>query len=246
MADRKRLVLFVEGEGDARAVPVLVKRILTDQNAWQHLALDENPFHVGELSTLTGRNEGNWTRWLAAANKRPHLGGVLLLIDGDARPTAGKEFCATTAARELARRAGAVGGGRVFSVAVVFACQEYESWFLPCIEHLAGKNLPDGRQGIRAGTVTPEGDLEAAPRDAKKWLGGCMHSGYKPTRDQEPLTRMILPHLETIHQRPMRSFQRLRDAMQQLVEAIRSGNHIATPAERRAPGQQQPGAPATG
>jgi hypothetical protein len=50
MATRKRLVLFVEGEGDERAVPVLIKRFLTDQNAWPEVILDEQPFRIGEVA----------------------------------------------------------------------------------------------------------------------------------------------------------------------------------------------------
>lgn len=30
----KRIVLFVEGEGEAEALPKLVKQLLTEQNAW--------------------------------------------------------------------------------------------------------------------------------------------------------------------------------------------------------------------
>ena len=224
----KRLVLFVEGEGDERGAPVLVKRILTEQNAWQHVILDLNPFRVRDLGNLTGRKQDNWTRWLAAANKRPNLGAVLLLLDGDARPTAGQSFCAARVARELSQRARGVGAGSIFSVATVFACREYESWLIACAERLAGRPLPDGRLGLQPGTVAPAGDLEVTPRDAKGWLDQHMQSGYKPTRDQQPLTRLMVDHLDAIRRRQMRSFRRLENALQQLVNAVRSGSHIAT------------------
>jgi hypothetical protein len=231
MATRKRLVLFVEGEGDERAVLVLIKRLLTDQDAWRHLTLENQLFRVGEVAKLIGRNRSRWVRLLEAAAQRPNLGGVLLVFDGDARPSKGQEFCPVRAARELARHARPVGAGTVFSFAAVLACREFESWLLACVEPLAGRPLPDGRPGIRAGTTAPAGDLEMAPRDAKGWLQGCMEEGYKPARNREALTQMALSHLDLIRQRNMRSFRRLENAVQQLVEAIRSGNHVATPQE---------------
>ena len=43
----KRLILFVEGEGEADAVPTLVRRLVTDQDGWNGVFLDDNPFRVG-------------------------------------------------------------------------------------------------------------------------------------------------------------------------------------------------------
>jgi hypothetical protein len=48
----KRIVLFVEGEGEADAVPKLVKRLLTEQNAWDAVWLDEAAFRVGHVNWL--------------------------------------------------------------------------------------------------------------------------------------------------------------------------------------------------
>src|SRR5262245_38163854 len=128
MAGRPRLVLFVEGPGDREAAPVLVKRLLTERNAWSLLALDANPFTVGEVGALL-RNEGEvWKRHLRAAAKAGPLGGVLLLLDGDAGRVGREVFCASAFAARFATLARDVGAGKTFSVAVVFACQEFESW----------------------------------------------------------------------------------------------------------------------
>jgi len=102
MATRKRLVLFVEGEGDRRSAPLLIKRLLTESNAWDCLTLDDQPFQVGSIANLTGRHQSNWLRWLEAAQKRPHLGAVLLFLDGDARAIEGGPFCARQVACWLA------------------------------------------------------------------------------------------------------------------------------------------------
>ena len=46
----KRLVLFVEGDGEHKAAPVLVERLLTEHNAWDCLFLDPHPFRIGSVN----------------------------------------------------------------------------------------------------------------------------------------------------------------------------------------------------
>jgi hypothetical protein len=222
----KRIVLFVEGEGEADAVPRLVKRLLAEQKAWDAVSLDEDTFRVGEVTKLVKNMYYEWKRKLAASLKRRNVGGVLLVLDGDTRKVAGDEFCAANVARSLASESVSVGGGVSFSVAVVFARQEYESWLIAGIDSLAGKRLPDGRL-IAKSAKTPEGDLEERPRDAKSWLGKIVEGGYKPTRDQAALTDLL--DLEPVRARKLRSFRRLEAAVVGLVSAIREQKHIATP-----------------
>ena len=114
----------------------------------------------------------------------------------------------------------------MFSVAVVFARQEYETWLIAGVASLAGQRLPDGRL-IDPNAKAPVGDLEAGPRDAKGWLGAIVEGGYKPTRDQAALTRLV--DLEVIRARKLRSFQRLESAVSGLMEAVRCNTPIASP-----------------
>lgn len=231
---RQRLVLFVEGQGDFEAVPVLVKKILTEISAWEYVTLDEAPFRMGGIENLTGRRAQKWPDRLEAAVKRHHVGGILLLLDGDrdyvlADESSEKEaFCAAKVARQLAARARDVGAGSRFSVACVFAMQEYESWLLAGIDSLRGRALPDGRPGIRVSAPTPEHDTNSYPRDAKKWLGKQMPHGYKQSTDQKPLTELVT--LESIRERNPRSFQRFEHAIRKLCHAIRAGEHVVSPA----------------
>lgn len=233
----KRLILFVEGAGDYFALPILVKHLLTEIEAWEHVFLDPKPFKVGNVAEIT-RNDGEpWVRYLHSARKRSNLGGILLVQDGDLSRIRGEAFCPPGFGLRLAEWARNAGGGSVFSVASVFACMEYESWLIACADYLAGISLPDGRPGIRSGTTIPTGDLEAMPRDAKGWLDGCMDAGYKNTRDQEPLTQLMVKHLDALRARNLRSFRRLETALQQLVEGIRTGNHVVTPALAPSPAE---------
>jgi len=229
MAPPSRLVLFVEGDGDRLALPLLVKQLLTDLDGWSDLFLDTQPFVVGNIAELTADNGSHWVRWLNAARRRPRLGAVLLVQDGDLARIRGEEFCATRIAGRLGEWARAAGGGALFSVASVFACMEFESWVLACVDRLAGRPLPDGRPGLRPDAQAPAGDLERAPRDAKGSLSRQIDAGYKPTRDQGPLTQLLIEHLDAVRDRDLRSFRRLGNALRLLLGAVRSGAHVVSP-----------------
>lgn len=230
MASPKRIVLFVEGEADETAVPVLAARMLKDWGVWEAF-VDDKPFLVGNVADVTKDDGKDWVNYLRRAAKRPNLGAVLLLLDGDIDPVGkGKEpFCAARFAARLAAWSTVVGAGKLFSVACVFARQEIESWFLACLDRLAGQRLPDGRAGVKAGSPCPGGNLEIAPRDAKGALKTVMEHGYKQTRDMALLMRLAANHLDAIRARPMRDFLRFEHALQEVVEAIRSGRPLVSP-----------------
>lgn len=228
MAALKRLVLLVEGEGEVAAAPALIGKLLNELQASDPAVfLDSKPLRVGGVAGFFGKKEKNWTDKLNVAVKRGNLGGVLLLQDGDVEVYRGQPFCARIMGRDLTRRARQAGAGSVFSVACVFACQEFETWLIAGIESLAGKKLANGRIEIPSGLKTATGDLEQHPRDAKGWLNECIRGGYNPVADQEYLTRAV--DLNVVRQRRLRSFRRLESALGQLVEAVRSGKHIVTP-----------------
>jgi len=227
---RKRLVVISEGDGDVEAAHSLVHRILKEINPWDCLWLDPNVIRAGGLQNLTGRKATNWTNKLRVAQNRGDLGGVLLVLDGDAERVEGAAFCAKDVATELATRAASAGGGSTYSVACVFACPEFETFLIAGIGSLAGKPLPNGRPGIDPSAQAPP-NLETAPRDAKGWLRQHMRAGYRPTRDQKPLTDMV--SLDDIRKYGLRSFRRLENALRELVEAIRGDSHVTSPRMRK-------------
>jgi hypothetical protein len=233
----KRLVLFVEGDGDVDAVPLLVRRILREklESESRALVVDSQPFRVSNLGRLKASDVrpsedfGNWIRWLEAARKRSGLvlGGVLLLLDGDAGRFMGQDFCPAVVARLLADAARRAGAGAAFSVAVVFADQEYESWLLAAAESFRDRRLPDGRPLHVDVEVLAEVKIGRNPRDAKKWLSRIVEGGYKETRHQALLTKLI--DLEVLRRKNLRSFVRLEKAIMELVAACRDDRHVSTP-----------------
>jgi len=196
-------------------------------NPWSILSLDDDVFRVSGLHQLSGGQHEQWTKKLQAAGKRGNVGGVLLILDGDSKEFEGHPFCAALAAATLAERSRSVGGGATFSVACVFARQEYESWLIAGIESLAGKPIGPSGPSINLQISVPD-DPEIAPRDAKGWLTQNMSGVYKPTQHQKYLTELV--DLDAIkNNTKMRSFRRLRSALNQLVDAIRSGQHMTSP-----------------
>ena len=219
----KRLVLFVEGEGEASAGPNLVSRIVTHLEGHDAVFVDPNAFRVKSLGKLAKDDFSDWGNKLRAAAKRGNLGGVLLLLDGDSKLFANETFCPVTAARRLANEATEAGGGSVFSVACVFACQEFESWFIAAISGF--NNLPDGRK-IELPEVLPD-DPEKAPRNAKGWLRSVVSTGYKPTQDQAVFASAV--DLALLRESKNRSFSRLEHAVSQIIDAARTEKHAVSP-----------------
>jgi hypothetical protein len=187
------------------------------------VSIDPNPFRVGEINSLLSKDK--WKRLALAALKRKDVGGILVLLDGDIKKIAGKPACLAEVAVKLANDSSEFGGGKTFSVAVVFAVKEFESWLIAGYDSLKGKTLSDGR-AIPTSADLPA-DVEHAPRDAKKWFRDLIEGGYKPTRDQSTLTKLV--QVETIRQQKLRSFQRFACAISELVEGIRNENYTASP-----------------
>lgn len=219
----KRIVFFVEGEGEAVAGPLLVSRIVTELQGNDAVFVDPNAFRVRSLGKLAKNDFTDWGKKLQAAAKRSNVGGVILLLDGDSKTFANQAFCPVSASRSLAKHAADVGGGSLFSVVCIFACMEFESWFIAAIKGF--KDLPDGRKINLPDTVPV--DPEKAPRDAKSWFRSAVNTGYSPTQDQAVFTKNL--DLGVLRATKNRSFARLEHAVEQLIHASRSGTHMVSP-----------------
>ena len=221
---------MVEGEGDVESAPLITKRLITDYSneAWNSVFVDEFPIRVGDVTKLVKNGYSNWRRKLRLCLKRPNLGGVILLLDGDIRRVNGVDFCPVNVARVLAKEARGTGAGYLFSLGVTFALQEFETWGIASCESLSGFNFSDGL-GMNKDLAPPNDNLEAAPRNAKGWISDNMTSGsYSETRHQVELAKAL--DFDEIRSRSIRSFARFENSIAQLVSAIASNQHVSTPA----------------
>ena len=187
---------IVEGQGDEAAVPLLLRRLRDEAQAW---GLEIGRPHRKRRTQLVKRDSLQGAVRVAALRK--DCAAILVLFDAD--DDCPKELAPTL--EEWARQA---AGGR--PCAVVMANREYEAWFLASIEALQGKAAI-----LHDATSHPDPE---GPRDAKGELEQRMRSGasYSPTVDQAALTAHL--DLKSAHRR-CRSFRKLVSAFGALATA---------------------------
>jgi hypothetical protein len=189
---------IVEGQGEESAVPVLLRRLAAEAQAWDVQVARP---HRRRRAQLVKRDSLQTA--VSVARLTPACGGILILFDAD-------DDCPKELAPVLAGWAREAAAGT--PCAIVLANREYEAWFLAGVESLRG------RVGIREDATAPA-DPEAA-RDAKGALEQHMRpgTGYSPTVDQAPLTAAL--DLASAYQR-CRSFRRLVHAFGGLLGSTR-------------------------
>jgi len=165
-----QLASIVEGHGDVKAVPVLVRRIASALDPAMALRMLP-PLRVPRYNLVkTGEVERAVD---LAARKTGGKGAVLVLIDS-------KDDCPAQTGPDLLCRANAARSD--VPIGVVLAKREYESWFLAAAESLRGRR---GLADDLTAPVEPE-----SIRGAKEWLSDRMASGvkYREVLDQPALT----------------------------------------------------------
>lgn len=195
------IAAIVEGDGDVKAVPGLLRRILGERLLRYDIQAT-NPKQAHGKPNLLKKFE-QFLQYAVIDN----CDAILVILDAD-------EQCPVSEARTLATRAAALNL-RV-PVAIVYAKSEYETWFIASLSECTGADIR-ARLGIPDTEHAPD-NLESI-RGAKGWLNERMPGdrAYKETEDQGPLTYHI--DLELAHLRS-RSFRRLCHAVDELVDAI--------------------------
>jgi hypothetical protein len=201
-----KIVPIVEGDGEITAVPSLIRRSLQESGRFDiQIARAKNAHGRGNLTRV-----GGLEKFVEYAWKEPDCGAIMIFLDSEGD-------CPVELARELSDRIGAMG--IIFPVAIVIAHRMYESWFLASIESLRGNfDLP--------AHLDPPDDPEEVG-NPKAWLNDHFPSGrgYKETIDQDSMTWLI----DFALAQRARSFQRFQHALEEVLEAIDSGEIILTP-----------------
>jgi hypothetical protein len=162
---------IVEGKGEEAAVPLLLRRLRDEAQAW---SLEIARPHRRPRTQLVKRDSLQTAVRLAALDR--NCVAILILFDAD-------DDCPKELAPTLENWAREAAGE--IPCAVVMANREYESWFLASIETMRGKSaiLADATSHS-----SPE-----SPRNAKGELDLRMPHGdsYSPTVDQASLTALL-------------------------------------------------------
>lgn len=192
----KRLLPIVEGEGDERAVPVLLRRILHAHDRFDVEIL--RPHRRGDLPKV----KANFDRFFQAAVLEE--AAVICILDFDC------EFCVDVVTEEACFGALAEHLRPGHPFAACFIVKEFESLFLS--DEVATRSALPAIHAAAAFPQAPE-----AIRDAKGWLSAAQPSGsaYKPTAHQTKIVSQLnLDHLR-IHSP---SYQRLERATLALTD----------------------------
>ena len=165
---------IVEGHGEVRAVPILLRR-------FAHEVFEEYTLHVLPAYRLPkGRMTAAQHLENAVGLGRRKLeqhggrGAIVVIADAD-------DDCPARDAPALLKRARGVA--QAIPVSVAFAKVEYEAWFLGAIRSLRG-------HGGVADNASPPANVESIS-GAKEFLkNNCMRpeASYSPTVDQPVLT----------------------------------------------------------
>ena len=183
------IAAIVEGHGEVRALPVLLRR-LAEQRGVFDLHLPE-PIRVSRDRFL--RNEGEFRRMLLLAGAKAGRGGrIIILLDAD-------DDCPVSLASQVSARASLlVPNNPVF---VIIANREFEAWLLAGAASLAG------RRGLDTGLVAPEDPDKV--RDVKGWLSQRMGvSRYREVSDQAALCASVDLDAATASSRSFRKFRK--------------------------------------
>lgn len=161
-----KVVAIVEGHGEVKALPVLLRRLGEWRSPMTPTQVLE-PIRVRKDRFLNRDDDFNRCLQLAA-EKCGDDGWVLVLLDAD-------DDCPAERSAAIMTRAHACIGHR--RVSVVLAKREYEAWFIAAARSL------DGQRGLAIGQ-SECGEPET-PRDAKGWIGRHMDGGtYREIADQ--------------------------------------------------------------
>ncbi len=134
-----QIIAVVEGDGEVKAVPNLVSRLIKRRNCLDLFVDEKAIINVHGVSNLL--KAGGVEGFVQLAVRRSRCEGVLVLLDAD-------EECAYYLAQGLAVR---VQGLAVPKPVVVVAAKcEYEAWFLASLPTIAGVLLGE-RPGLRKG-----------------------------------------------------------------------------------------------
>ena len=185
-----KIYVLVEGYGEVEAVPILLRRLMTEAQC--HGIGVGNPIRrtQSQLRSQQGIQAG-----VRLALLQPECAAVVVLFDGE-------DDCPKELAERVRVWAQAAAGNTPCDV--VIAYREYETWFLAAVESLRGS------YGIRADAVAPPNP--ESRRDAKGALEDFMPAdrAYSETGDQPAMSAafdMALAHLRN------RSFRKLVKAV---------------------------------
>ena len=157
---------IVEGHGELEAVPVLLRRLLTEAGIYD-IGVN-SPIRQPKNKLL---KPSGLERAIKLSRMKENCRGILILFEDE-------DGCPAKIGPEINSWVSSYTGDMPYAVAL--AHREYEAWFLASIKSLRGK------RGIRYNAEWP--DDPEQKRDAKEAINRLMSRPYRETLDQPALS----------------------------------------------------------
>lgn len=207
---RRKIIPIVEGEGEEKAVPCLLRRWLRHRNLDRFFEVPEfaiNAKGCGRLKAPYNNQRHIGIEHYIYAALRKHPDAIIVIIDADdecrnRRPENGLGPELLARAREVAPH---------LPIAVVVANREYEAWFLASLTSIRSAGLLQTR--------LPDPLIPEAPRDCKGLITQLMGCQYEETVHQLKLTTKLTFSPRMKHRSP--SYGKLLRDLERLVYEVR-------------------------
>lgn len=188
----RTIVCIVEGDGEVKAVPVLLRRLAESRGVFDLEVPPPIRVHWDQFL----RRQDEFERKIQLAVAKAGGGTVLVLLDAD-------DDCPVTLAHAIEARAQSFF--QETTLKVVIPNREYEAWLISAAESIAGK------RGMIAGIVAPPESDQI--RNAKGWLSERISKGrYHEVSDQPALTAIFDIALARQRSRSFRKLPKTFDA----------------------------------
>ncbi len=210
--NKRRIIPIVEGHGEERAVPHLIKRWLRHRRFHPYFDVPDQAINTkgcGKIKASydTRRHLGIEHYVTAALRGRP--AAIIIIIDADDECM--KRGPGNSLGPELLARARKVAPH--IPLAVVAADPEYEAWFLASIDSIRASGLlPESSKRV------PRIQNPESHRGCKKMIADLLCGSYEETVHQLKLSR-ALSFSQTVRQRAPSYDKLLRDLERILQES---------------------------
>lgn len=183
------IIILVEGEGDQRSIPYLLKRTIGH-------GVNIRCIEMGGKSNIVRYNDGferTISRWKGQGYKKFYV-----LLDKDV--TFPPYSSLAQEVRDMPLRAERLSSKEDIVVEIFWAIRSFESWLI------GGLKKGDNYCGLRKVRKPVSGDTEASPSNPKQWIKGQLENNRYNVETQECLTRHIYWSLAKTNNKSLRDF----------------------------------------
>jgi hypothetical protein len=184
-----KIICVVEGHGEVKALPVLIRRLILCDSIDAYVHIPE-PIRTSRDKFLNNQEEHKKVLGLAAAKAQG--APILILLDAD-------DDCPVNLAKDVLKIVQTTISHT--NVGVVIADREFESWFLASVPTLSGYRT------LQSNLTVPV--YSETIRNCKGWLSERMRNRYSEVLDQAAFADRLCPSMAATNSRSFEKFHKV-------------------------------------